>query len=75
MISTLSVILLRARIIRDLDSINDKQLLRQMLGYMQIIKRTPYKIASNREAVLSFAGTLTYAEAANLCHTLSQEFG
>lgn len=66
---------LRAHIIHDINSIADEKLLRQVFEYVQMLKRTPYKVASNREAVLSFAGTLTDAEVANLRHTLSQEFG
>jgi hypothetical protein len=66
---------LRARIIQDIGTIADKQLLSQLFSYLQLIKRVPHRLASNREAVLSFVGTLTDAEAANLCHALSQEFG
>jgi hypothetical protein len=65
---------LRTRIIQDINTIADKQLLSQLFSYIQLIKRVPHQLASNREVVLSFAGTLTDAEAANLRHTLSQEF-
>jgi hypothetical protein len=66
---------LRARIIQDVNSIADQQLLHQLFDYVQIIKRTPNQIHSNRDAVLRFAGTLTDEEANNLRQTLDQEFG
>lgn len=66
---------LRARIIHDVNSIADQQLLHQLFDYVQVIKRTPNQITSNREAVLRFAGTLSDAEASDLRDTLSQEFG
>jgi hypothetical protein len=66
---------IRARIIRDVNTIADKQLLSQLYSYMQLLKCKPHQLIPNREAVISFAGTLTDAEAANLSHTLSREFG
>ena len=66
---------LRARIIHDVNSIADQQLLHQLFDYVQVIKRTPNQVASNREAVLRFAGTLTDTEASDLQQTLKQEFG
>lgn len=66
---------LRARIIHDVNSIVDQQLLHQLYDYVQVIKRTPHQVASNREAVLRFAGMLTDAEASELRRSLDQEFG
>jgi hypothetical protein len=66
---------LRARIIQDVNSIADQQLLHQLFDYVQVIKRTPHQVASNREAVLRFAGTLTDDEATDMRHTLDEEFG
>ena len=66
---------LRARIIHDVNSVADQQLLHQLFDYVQVIKRTPNQVASNREAVLRFAGTITNAEANDLRDMLSNEFG
>lgn len=66
---------LRVRIIQDVNSIADQQLLHQLFDYVQVLKRTPHQVASNREAVLSFAGTFTDAEANDMRQTLNQEFG
>ena len=66
---------LRARILQDVDSIADQQLLHQLFDYVQVLKRTPQQAASNRESVLRFAGTLDDTEAASLSQMLSQEFG
>ncbi|HEX8328572.1 MAG TPA: hypothetical protein VF629_13605 [Hymenobacter sp.] len=66
---------LRARIIDDVNSIADLQLLHQLFDYVQVIKRTAAQVAPNREAVLSFAGTLDDAEAQAQRQTLTQEFG
>lgn len=66
---------LRARIIQDVNSIADQHLLHQLFDYVQVIKRIPNQIASNRDAVLRSAGTLTDAEATDLRHILNQEFG
>ncbi len=66
---------LRARIIHDVNTIADQQLLHQLFDYVQVIKRTPNQISSNRDAVLRFAGTLTDTEANDLRQMLDQEFG
>lgn len=66
---------LRARIIDDVNSIADLQLLHQLFDYVQVIKRTSPQTAANRDAVLRFAGTLNDAEAQALRQLLSQEFG
>ena len=66
---------LRERIINDVNSIADLQLLHQLFEYLQVIKRTVGQAAPNRDAVLRFAGTLPDAEAAELRQSLGQEFG
>ena len=68
--------MLRERIIEDVNSITNPQQLRQLFDYVQLLKRTSEVPATaNREAVLSFAGTLSDAEAAALRQSLRQEFG
>jgi len=66
---------LRARIIDDVNSIADLQLLHQLFDYVQVIKRTPSQTVTNRDEVLRFAGTLDDAEAQALRQSINQEFG
>jgi len=67
--------LLREQLLHDVNSITDLQLLHQLFEYVQIIKRTVGRAASNRDAVLGFAGALPDAEATELRQSLDQEFG
>lgn len=66
---------LRARIIDDVNSIADLQLLHQLFDYVQVIKRTPAQTVANRDEVLRFAGTLNDVEAQALRRPLNQELG
>lgn len=66
---------LRERIIHDVNSIADLQLLNQLFDYMQVIKRNVGQVTPNRDAVLRFADTISDAEAAELRQSMAQEFG
>ncbi len=55
--------ILREQIIKEVNAIADLQLLNQLFAYVQVIKRTENKVATNREKVLQGVGSITDEEA------------
>jgi hypothetical protein len=66
--------ILKEQIIRDVNTIADLQLLNQLFDYVQVIKRTVYKITPNRERVLQSAGSINDKEAQEVKQIIANEF-
>ena len=64
---------LKDYILKDLNTINDPQLLHQCFEYIQIIKKAEKKTA-NKNKVLQFAGLLTDKQASSIANSINNNF-
>ena len=66
--------ILREKIIKEVNAIADLQLLNQLYAYVQVIKRTEDELTPNRERVLQGAGSITDEEAEEMRKTINDAF-
>jgi len=66
--------LLKNQILKDINSLDNPQVLNQLFEYLQEVKHSTAKPKPNRDAVLKFAGMLSNAEANKLRKVIKEEF-
>lgn len=66
--------LLKNQILKDVNSLDNPQVLSQLFEYLQEVKHAASKLKPNRDAVLKFAGMLSNAEANKLRKIIKDEF-
>jgi hypothetical protein len=65
---------LKQHIIKDIENIENTQLLNQVYEYLQIVKQSEKQLQPNINNVLKFAGLLTDAQAKKISDTVNKEF-
>lgn len=65
---------LKDRIIRDIESLSNPHLLGQLFEFIRILRKNSRKQKSNRNAVLSFGGSITDEDALEMRNFIDQEF-
>lgn len=66
--------LLKNQILKDVNSLDNPQVLSQLFEYLQEVKHAASNLKPNRDAVLKFAGMLSNAEADKLRKIIKEEF-
>jgi hypothetical protein len=65
---------LKQHIIKDIENIENTQLLNQVYEYLQIVKQSEKQLHPNINNVLKFVGLLTDAQAKKISDTVNKEF-
>ncbi len=65
---------LKQHIIKDIENIENTQLLNQVYEYLQIVKQSEKQLQPNINSVLKFAGILTNTQAKKISDSINKEF-
>jgi phosphopantetheine adenylyltransferase len=65
---------LKQHIIKDIENIENTQLLNQVYEYLQIVKQSEKQLQPNINSVLKFAGLITNTQAKKISSTIQKEF-